>query len=357
MNLVATAVPALLEQLLTLCESAGTTPVVAADAAALARAWSGATTILIDTEQGARVSGLPQRPGVVVVGGAADPLWEVAARIGADHVAMLPSAASWLVALLSAHPDRASERAPVVCVMAGHGGGGATTFAGALARRAASRGLQTLLVDADPRSGGLDLAMGLETATGDRWPQVMPEPFDRQDVPALAPGFLDRLPGRGALRVLSADRHDASTGSVEAGLPAVLTRGRQRCDLVVVDLPRGFDAIAEPALAVARRTYLVVAAQVRAAAAAAALAAALRERCPDVRAIIRGPAPGGLSPAGIARSLGLPVATLRAEPGLIRDYERGVPPGQPRGPLARLCDDELTDLGAAAGRAGAGAAA
>jgi hypothetical protein len=92
------------------------------------------------------------------------------------------------------------------------------------------------------------------------------------------------------------------------------------------------------ALSTARRVYPVVPAQVRAVAAAAQVAGALRLVATDVQAVVRGPAPSGLSIPAIARSLAVPVAgTLRAEPGLARDYERGVPPGQPRGPLMRLC--------------------
>jgi len=352
--LLATAVPELLDEMLAACAGAGITPVVATDTAALARGWTSATAVLIDVQQAARAAHLPERPHVVVVGAADEPLWDVAARIGAGHVAVLPGAGPWLVKMLQTAGERGAATAPVLCVMGGHGGAGATTLAAALARRAAGRGMRTLLVDADPRSGGIDLALGLETADGDRWPQVVAD--RREAAGELTPGFLDRLPARGSLRVLSADRLTPAAGALAAGLPSVLRQGRRGCDLVIVDLPRSVDAATDVTLAVARRTYVVLSAQVRAVAAAAALVTSVREHCADLQAVVRGPAPGGLTSAGITRSLGIPLAAvLRPEPGLIRDYERGVPPGQPRAPLARLCDALLNDLTVTTGSSGAAA--
>jgi hypothetical protein len=62
--------------------------------------------------------------------------------------------------------------------------------------------------------------------------------------------------------------------------------------------------------------------------------------------VVRRPAPGGLKAREIARALGLPlVGTLRPEPELARDLERGQPPaGSGRGSLAQLCVRILTGL-------------
>jgi secretion/DNA translocation related CpaE-like protein len=340
--LVVTSDPALLDELLRLCAAAGVTPVVAADPSALARGWAGASVVLLDPALTSAARPLPRRSKVVIVGLAADSLWEVAADVGADHVAVLPSAATWLVGLLAEVLRVSTSVAPLVCVMGGQGGGGATSLAIALGRCAGSRGLLTVLLDADPFGGGIDLALGMESATGDRWPQVVPHP-----AAGITSGFVPRLPARSSLRVLAVERDEPLSLSAGA-MTAVLAEARADGEFVVADLPRRLDAATGVLLAASTCTYLVLPAQVRAVAAAAQLATALREHCPDVRAIIRGPAPSGLSLDAITRSLGIPLAgALRAEPGITRDYERGVPPGQPRGPLARLCSGLLDQVLAA----------
>ena len=340
--LVVTSDSALLDELLRLCDAAGTPPLVAADPEALRRAWNGASLVLLGAELAAAAIPLPRRSRVVVVGSSEDRLWELAADVGADHVAVLPSASGWLVGLLGERAE-APGTAPVLCVVGGQGGAGATTLAAALARTSAARGRATLLVDADPFGGGIDLALGLESADGDRWAQLLGES------PAVRwrSGFLDRLPVRAGLHLLAPDR-DQPTPLPADAVQRVLEEGRRRCGLVVVDLPRTVDAVSAAALSAAQQVYVVVPAQVRAVAAAAQLAGALRAVATDVQAVVRGPAPSGLSIQAIARSLALPVAgTLRVEPGLARDYERGVPPGQPRGPLVRLCAQLLDQLVAA----------
>ena len=344
-----TSDPALLEELLRLCDLTGSPPVVAADPEALRRAWQGASLVLLGAELAAAAIGLPRRSRVVVVGSAGDRLWELAADVGADHVAVLPSASGWLVGLLGERAAAAGVLAPVLGVMGGQGGAGATTLAAALARTSAARGTPTLLVDADPFGGGIDLALGLESAAGDRWAQLLPEAPGAR----WRSGFVDRLPVRAGLHLLAPDRDQPVTITADA-MRRVLDEGRRRCGLVVVDLPRSIDPTSAAALSTALRTYLVVPAQVRAIAAGAQLASALRPIASDVQAVVRGPAPSGLSLQTIARSLALPVAgALRVEPGLARDYERGVPPGQPRGPLVRLCARLLDELTASESRAAA----
>ncbi len=329
--------PDLLDELLRLCGAAGTPPVVATDPAALARAWPAASVVLISAELASAVAGLPRRRRVIVVGAAADPLWDVAVDVGADHVAVLPSAGGWLVGLLSAPAIAAAEPCPVLCVIGGQGGGGATTLAIALSRCASATGIETLLIDADPFGGGVDLALGMESASGDRWSQLLGPAIGVQETA----GFLDRLPSRQGLRLLASDRDNPELVS-DAAMSAALTVARSRCGLVVVDLPRSLDPASRVALAAAGCVYVVVPAQVRAVAAAAQLITALRGPAREIQAVVRGPAPSGLSLDAITRSLGVPLAgAVRAEPNITRDYERGVPPGQPRGPLKRLCAELL----------------
>jgi hypothetical protein len=94
---------------------------------------------------------------------------------------------------------------------------------------------------------------------------------------------------------------------------------------------------------------LVVPAEIRATAAAGQVAARLAACTADLRLVVRGPAPGGLTDLLVADELGLPLAGwLAPEPGLATALERGEPPGRPgRGPLARLAADLVRSLGTA----------
>jgi hypothetical protein len=91
---------------------------------------------------------------------------------------------------------------------------------------------------------------------------------------------------------------------------------------------------------------LVVPAEVHACAAATALAARLRERAAAVRLVVRGPAPGGLSPVDVSRALRLPlVAAMRPAPGLAAALDAGrLPARSTRGPLARAAEAVLGSL-------------
>jgi hypothetical protein len=62
--------------------------------------------------------------------------------------------------------------------------------------------------------------------------------------------------------------------------------------------------------------------------------------------VVRGPAPGGLTPAKVATALGLPLCgQLRSEASLPTALERGSPPGEaPEGPLSKFCQRLLRDL-------------
>ncbi|MGH3743348.1 MAG: septum site-determining protein Ssd, partial [Mycobacteriales bacterium] len=194
-------------------------------------------------------------------------------------------------------------------------------------------GLRTMLVDADPLGGGIDLTLGAEQTEGARWPALTGVQG------RVSPGDLhDALPAVGELTVLSWDRGDATTVP-PAAMHALLDAGVAGSDLVVVDLPRHLDAASRHVVAAAATTLLVVPAEVRACAAAARLVPELVGPCADVRAVVRGPGPGRLAPELVAETLGIALAgSLRPEPHLADALERGEPPGRGPGPLARLCD-------------------
>jgi secretion/DNA translocation related CpaE-like protein len=324
-------------------------------------AWARTPLVVVGDDQVAAVhaAGLPRRARVVVVttrpgsgdtrdGG--DDVWRGAVAVGADAVLVL-GAAEFVSAEVFA--DSAEERGTpgvVVATIGGRGGAGATTLAVAIAVRSAARSVPTLLIDADPLGGGIDLALGCEETPGCRWDDI-PATRGRIDATAL----LASLPHAGDLRVLA---HARSAPESQHALPvspsqpgpmrAVVAAAARACDLVVVDLPRSLGPAAEVVLGAAARTYVIVPAEVRATAAAVGVARAVRACTADARAVVRGPAPAGLPAGVIAEALGLPLAAeLRAEPGLARALEFGETPATGRrSPLARFADDVLRDLGA-----------
>jgi secretion/DNA translocation related CpaE-like protein len=268
-------------------------------------------------------------------------VWQRAVQVGAEHVVFLPDAEVWLVERLAEAGDRPDgPEAPVVAVVGGRGGAGATTLASALALTAARSGRRALLVDGDPLGGGIDLVLGGETHEGLRWPDLR---ATRGRLPAAA--LTDALPRLSELSVLSWDRGDTPAVPVEA-VQAVLGAARRGYELVVVDLPRALDDATRVVLGQAGRTLLVVPAEVRAAAAASRVAGAVGLLCPDLRVVVRGPSPGGLSADAVARVLALPLAgDLLAEDHLDVDLERGRPPARRgRGPLAQFCSELLQEL-------------
>lgn len=344
-TLLVTADADLLDDLLRLGSAAGVEVEVAHDLSAARLRYGPAPLVLIggDMVPGCLRARLPHRAGVVVVcRDSSDPRpWDHAQLLGAEHVALLPAAESWLVERLAG-----IGRAPVagtgrvLAVLGGRGGAGASVLAAGLAVTACRTRLRTLLVDADPLGGGADLLLGWEELRGLRWPQLA-----RASGPVDPAAFVDALPSRGDLVVLSCARDipDEDT-PISPALPpdamaAALDAGRRGRDLIVVDLPRRLDDAAAVVLQVADRALLVVPAELRAAAAAARVVDVVSAYRREMSVVVRGPAPGRLGPEDLARALGLPLAgMLPPEPRLAAALERGQAPGSaPRGPLATLC--------------------
>ena len=334
----------LLDELLRLCAAAGVEARVAADVAAARGPWAAAPVVVLgdDLSRAASSARLPRRRDLVLVGrtpGDAD-VWTRAAALGAESVVFLPGAASWLTDRLAGACEEPGAGAVTVAVIGGRGGAGASSLACALAVTASEGGWRTLLVDADPFGGGLDMVLGVEDAPGLRWPDLAAAAG-----PISASALRSSLPRLRRLHLLSWDRGEPQDVSA-ATVRAVLTAGRQAHELVVLDLPRRADPTVEEVLADVDTLLLVVPTEVRAVAAAGRIAAYVGRLVPDVRVITRGPAPSGLTPEMVAGSLGLPLAgRLKPEPGLALGLERGEPPARSgRGPLAALCRSLLGEL-------------
>lgn len=293
------------------------------------KVWLAAAGVLLDVAAARRCAerALPRREQVVLIGHE-DPQpadWQAAISVGAQLVVTLPGGDTELVAALSdaAHRDD-DGRGPAVAVVGGRGGAGTSVFAVALAQSAPA----ALLVDGDPWSGGIDLVLGSEDEPGLRWPDLALQ-GGRLGYPALR----DALPRRGAVSVLSSGR----TGvDIEAGpLGAVVDAGCRGGVTVVCDVPRRCTAAAETALDAADLVVIVTPADVRSCAAAAAVRPWVVACNPNVGVVVRGPAPGGLRAAEVARIVDLPLlAAMRPQPGLHDALERGGLRLRPRSPLA-----------------------
>ncbi|MBT0767367.1 hypothetical protein KIH74_00440 [Kineosporia sp. J2-2] len=282
-------------------------------------------------------SGVPRL--LLAAGTPGEQLWRTALELRAEQVVLLPEGEHLLAERLS-RLDGGRAGGPLTFgVVGGCGGAGASVLAAALARTAALV-TPTLLVEVDPFGGGADLLLGAEHEPGLRWPDLASARG------LLLPGSLSgALPLIDGVHVLAAVR--GSSGELSrpsaTAVAAVLDSSRGEYGTVVVDIPRHPDEAVRAALRALDVLLVVVPAEVRATAAAQRVAAVVRPLTGDVRVVVRGPAPTGLSASSICTALDLPLAgVLRAEPGLRVALDRGEPPGlRGRSPLSRFCRELL----------------
>jgi len=322
--------PALRDDVDRIAAAAGL-PVVHASDPSGRNVWTAAAAVLLDVAAARRCAerALPRRGRVILVvhsePRAAD--FQAAIAVGAQHVIELPAHDAALMTELSdaAEASRdAGRRGAVVGVIAGRGGAGASIFATALAQVAPD----ALLVDADPWTGGIDLVLGSEGQTGLRWPDLALQ-GGRLSYPALR----DALPQRRGVSVLSGGRAGSDIDSAPLG--AVIDAGSRAGATVICDLPRRSTGAVETVLDAADLVVVIASADVRSCAAAAAITPWLSAINPNAGVVVRGPSPGGLTSADVAKIVGLPLlAAMRPQPGVVDALERGGLRLRSRSPLA-----------------------
>ena len=346
----------LADEVARLAAAAGCDPHRLTDPETVREQWNCAPMLLLDIEAATASAnaGLPRRDAVVIVSADGDPkAWRCAVAVGAQNVAVLPDAEAWLVGALADAGQAPADPGRVLAVIGGRGGAGASVFATAVAVAAAGSGRHAMLVDCDALGGGLDLVLGAENSNGLRWSGLA---LGGGRVPASALHAAlptPRLGGRGGLTVLSYGRSDYGRSDYGRGGPGpdgvavrtVCGAGRRAGETVVCDVPRHPCEPGTAALETADLVVLVVPAEVRACAAAATVAARVLRYGVALQLVVRGPAPGGITPSDVSRTLDLPVlAAMRPQPGLAGALDRGAMPGRCRGPLATAARQVLAAL-------------
>ncbi|MCL2535428.1 MAG: hypothetical protein FWE39_14810 [Nocardiaceae bacterium] len=303
--------------------------------------WESADLVVVDAEAAlACAARLPRRERVVLVSEGSPTLadWQAATAVGADRVVAIPDDEAALVAAFAERGTRTVADGAVVVVVGGSGGAGASSLAAAVALESDRSGAGgaanpwTLLVDADPFGGGLDLLLGIEGDPGLRWSGLAVE-----DGRVSADALRAALPSCGtAVSVLACGRgRTGADGPTPAAATAVVEAGRGAGGLVVCDVPRHPSEVGDCLLDAADLVVVVVPATVRGGLAAERVLARISERNPNQGVVIRGPAPGGLRGVDLADRLGVPLlAALRPEPRLDAMLERGGIDLGRRSPLA-----------------------
>lgn len=339
--LVITEDPSLLDDLIRIAATAGAQLDVAHVPAHARPYWDRAPVVLIgpDLVDAVVATAPPARDRVLLVTRAPDDpdIWHRCAAVGARAVLNLPTAERRLVEELTDLTEPSPHDGTTLCVVGGSGGVGATVLAGCLALHASNAHRTTLLLDADPRGGGIDSLLGQEEASGSRWGDLV---IREGQVSATA--LRQALPAYGDLSVLSFGRGGSQVAPPPEVMRTVLEAGRRGFDLTIVDLPRHLDPAAGVALTRATATFVLVSATVRGVLAAAQVIDEVRQHTASLRLVVR---PGAIDGETVAASLALPLAgTLSDQPRLTTLLNRGeLPALTPRTSLGRTCATLLCD--------------
>lgn len=334
----------------------------------ITRLMSRAHAVLVDADTAGHVATLDRRPGIHFLSADPGPVdWRAALHCHAENAYVLPAQAADLLSALGharapgsgsgpasgRASGRASDRAAqgpapaptqgtLIGVCGSAGGAGASTLAAALARTAV-RHHPVTLIDADDRSGGLDLLLGLEDAAGARWPDLR-----------LGEGTVAGADLRAALPVTPDGIAVLSTARSTLADPFRLTGDNMRPVLesladspgvTVVDLPAHGPATGAITDA-CDRVVLLIPAEVRAAAAAARLAADLTRTRTAAVGVARHRGWSGLSAEDLSKITRCQIlGELGHIPRLARVAELGGLPERLPGALAATARLVLADAG------------
>lgn len=294
--------------------------------------WRRASVVFVGQRSAAGLAdlGLGRRPGVYLVGSDPEELGRWSMPVGAG-VVPLPEGRAWLTSLLA---QGGAGSAPVVTVVGGSGGLGASTLAAALACRAARRGVNVVLIDLDGLGGGLDLLLGAEAAAGWRWPRL-----------AAAAGFVGdltaHLPSVDGVSLLSMPRGEGVDVAREP-LTAVVGSLQRSHDLVIIDPGRALGVALRDSVQLATSLLFIVGTALRSLAASQELADRLD--LADAGLVVRRLPGGSLPTAAVRDGLSLRLAAVLDDDSSLRAAAEfgDAPLGRRR--FAKTCDALLAEI-------------
>lgn len=357
-------------ELSSLCALAGAQAQAAQSLCHVRDQWNEATAVIVDAAvlahtQSSHLDALARRERVVIVhttndapdhlltGGftpnstatnQASTLWQHALHLGAQAVWTLPQQQTQLIQQLRRWVNTALARAVTIGVIGGNGGVGASTLAAALAVTGNKRHLQTVLIDADPLGGGIDLLLDGGQAHGSRWPQLA-----HVEGSLNAQTLREELPVMEDLFVLSWDRSQIRGISCDA-MTAVLAAATRGSDLVVVDLPRYRSPFVDAALVGLDRCLVYVDGQPRSVAAAGRVLASIDGLAGQIQVVARGVSKkagkNAANPQQTFAELPLPISAVIAHDAHLGSVANAaLPPGYTgKGNVARFCNELLDEI-------------
>ena len=252
---------------------------------------------------------------LVVVGTTGPETWRQAAKLSANHIAVIPDSREWLVEHLSAP---ASKLGMCVGVIPGAGGAGASLLSCGLAFHARQFFNDVVLIDLDENSAGLDIILGIEAQSGMRW-----QDFYTLTGSISGSDILRALPSRDGVALLT---HNESETKVDDFLPTtIIEQLRSTSELVIIDLPRFSNG--KTMVDILRQCDLVLVATpstVRGSASTKKAIAVLAKHATAIELVVRNLPGTNLDALRIAQSIDVPLAgVINSDPRIVEQIEQG----------------------------------
>ncbi|MFC6317353.1 septum site-determining protein Ssd [Corynebacterium gerontici] len=265
--LIAITDPTLHSEASHVAAASGREVISTADPREITRIAPKAAAVLVDATTAHHVAKLPTHRAVLLSAEPGPVDWQLAMEIHAEAAMLLPAQAPELLELIGREDEPPPGEHTAIMVCGAAGGAGSTTLAAGLAHEIAG----AVLIDADPYSGGCDLALGIEDQPGLRWNDLGGDVagVSGEELARALPHSLNGVPvltaARGGERCLHAEKLQAATRALLGSMD------------VVIDARLGSE-LAHAALEVVDVAVVVIPAEVRAAAAAAELQRQLQQR-------------------------------------------------------------------------------
>jgi len=252
---------------------------------------------------------------LVVIGATGPATWQFAAKLSANHIAVIPDSRDWLVAHLSAP---VTKKGLCVAIIPGSGGAGASLLSVGLAFHARQLFSDVVLVDLDESSAGLDIVLGIETQPGMRW-----QDFHSLTGSISGSDILRGLPARDGVALLT---HNDSKSTPAKFVPeAIIEQLRGVSGLVIIDFPRFTNQIA--AVKILQQcdvAFVVTPSTVRGSATTKIAISKISKHVATTELVIRNLPGTSLDALRIAQSLDVPLAgVVNSDPRIVEQIEQG----------------------------------